>query len=912
VKALNTFWAWWGRLDSCRGGEIPALIWDIETPGLDPTGPTLCVGWQLGKAGVSVHWGNMLEAGDFLDQLRPGQVIVAHNAKYEAQSLIARGIDPRQFVWWDTMLGEWVKLANNPHGLSLGLDDTAQRYGCEAKDFETDQLIKAGKVLEVTREKLTARNAKDVEDTAAVFHRQIAELTEAQFRLTIVRSMMAIELAHIELAGMGLDPERVAAECERNAAEIREHEDALREITKGANPKSVNEMAPVLYGMWPADTHEDDTYNWSVACDCRDLAGGPPSRHRKKDKRVCPQCGARDIRGEPLVVSLGFKEDKDTRTKPSKSWPAGKPSIAREVMAELAKRARTPRQKTWAQHYLALTDAISERDKNLAHFAEVCANGAVIYAELHQGVTATHRLSCRSKPNPAYRYGCQLQNVPRHLKGCLVPKRKGWLAASVDQSQAEFRGAVWLGDDQRGRHDIMDPRFDAHLQSGQIIQDGARDAQKYNYLFDRYKAGDKSVLLVRQDGKPHTFKPLFGGSSGTDAERAYYKWFGDNYDGITTTQAAWDAEVQRTGKYVAPTGMVFHWDTRFTTDWKGRSRMTNHMGRSLYSIVRNLPIQYFATGELAMVSTLCLLYECRERALRYECVMLIHDDTSGEVHPDDLEAWHDACGNSYGEQTYNFLASVYDVDYDIELAAESKAGVRFGSGDARGHAFLNPITDEDRLQMKIAAKAGGARVPNVKAGTHIALINAIVDLGTQPGSAAYPAPKRKLYIGFEFPGIQVEFKQENGTVEKAPARLGTFKAASMHEKAGLRRLVESARGVKFATDAEASAYDLKDLVGSAVMVPVVHKVVADKTYANTGDPVPLPEGFPNPYTLAGAPHFYDTDAHDPTSFAALPEFLQEMINKRIIYSNATKSQSVEPVSGGLPDMGQDDDKKLPF
>jgi hypothetical protein len=885
VRALEAFWLWRNRLQDIQDGER-ALVWDIETPGLDPGGPTLCVGWSVGIVGA-VHWGNMLEAaGPFLERLRPGTVVVAHNIKYEAQSLIARGIDPRQFIWWDTMLGEWVKLANNPHGLSIGLDESAQRYGCEAKDPETDALIKAGKVLEVSQEKLTARNAKDVEDTSAVFYRQIAEMTEEQVRLTIVRSMMAIELAHIERAGMGLDPERVKAECNRNAEEIQVHEDALREITKGANPRSVNEMAPVLYGIWPGTVKPEDRVG---------------------------------------VESLGFKEPKDSRNAPSKprkplppykdgrprpvvpvAWPDGKPSIARETMEQLARSARTPRQKLWAKHYLALCDAISERDKNLAHFAEVCANGAVIYAELHQGVTATHRLSCRSKPNPRYEYGCQLQNVPRHLKGCLVPKRKGWLAASVDQSQAEFRAAIFLGDDEQGRADIDDPGFDAHIQSGQVIADGGRDPARYAELFARYKAGDKAAKLIRDEAKAHTFKPLFGGSSGTDAERAYYKWFGQHYVGVTTTQHAWDNEVQATRRYIAPTGLEFNWDTRFTQDWKGRQRMTNHMGRSLYSIVRNLPIQYFATGELAMVSTLCLLYEARAEALRYECVMLIHDDTSGEVHPEDVEAFHTACRTAYGEQTYTFLRSVYDIDYDIELASESKCGVRFGSGESEAtHAYRNPITTEDIIQMKIAAKAGGSFAPKVKAGTHLALINAVVDLGVQKGSAKYPAPKRKLYVGFEFPAIQVEYKQENGTVERAPARLGRFLAVSMHEKATLRKLIESMLGKKF-SDSAASQYDLRDLIGLCVMAPVSHKVVGADTYANVDTPVPLPEGFPNPYKLADAPLYYDTDAHDPLAFAALPEFLQTMINEQVKYSDAKPASSdVQPLTGGLPDMGNE-------
>lgn len=921
--ALDMFWRWRDRIQNHQDGE-PGVVWDIETPTLDPTGPTLCVGWQRGSV-AHCHWGNMLETGGpFLEQLQPGQLLVAHNMKFEAGSLRGRGINAYDFVWWDTMLGEWVLLANNPHGLSIALDESAQRYGCDAKDPEVDALIRAGRVLEVPQDKLTARNQKDVADTATIFQRQLERMTEAQIRLTIVRSMEALELTYIEPRGMGLDREGVAREVARNAAEIRTHEDALREITKGANPRSVNEMAPVLYGLWPRvngkEFPEDEKYNWTQPCSCTDLTGERP--RRKVGQRMCSVCGSADVRGGLLIEPLGFKEPtergKPMRGKPSKAWPDGKPSINKETMEQLAGRARTQRQRVWADHYAALCDAISERDKNLRYFAEVCDKGdGVVYAELWQGVTATHRLSCRGKADPRYQYGCQLQNVPRHLKGLLVPKRADYLAASVDQSQAEFRGAVFLTDDQQGRHDIADPTFDAHIQTLTVMLNGEYVREEYLRLFKLYKAGDKHVSWQRADNKlckGHTFAPLFGGAGDSERERAYYKWFKVHYEGVTETQNSWDAEVQHSGLYVAPTGMVFNWDRRWTTDFKGRSRMVNHHGRSLYSIVRNLPIQYFATGELAMVSTLCLLYEARRQRLRYECVMLVHDDTSGEVHTEDALGFHAACKVSYGDQTHEFLRSVYDINYDVELASESKVGSRFGDGDKRVHAYIYPITEEDFFRMKISAKSSAPRVPNVKEGTHIAMLAAIVDLGIQPGSAKYPKPKRKVFLGFEFPNVLIEYKKDDGTVEKSPARASKWMTLSMHEKSSFRKLVESLRGKKFATDAEASNYDVRELLGIPTMAAVTHKVVDPNIYVEIGTCSPLLEGMTFAGKLSKAPLYFDTDAYDAELLKTLPPFLQEAINARSVPQKAAGT-NVAPLTGGLPDLGSDNgkgDEDIPF
>jgi hypothetical protein len=70
--------------------------------------------------------------------------------------------------------------------------------------------------------------------------------------------------------------------------------------------------------------------------------------------------------------------------------------------------------------------------------------------------------------------------------------------------------------------------------------------------------------------------------------------------------------------------------------------------------------------------------------------MLIHDDTSGEVHKEDAQGFHEACAVSYGDQTHEFLRSVYDINYDVELAAESKVGLRFGDGEKRTHTYSFP------------------------------------------------------------------------------------------------------------------------------------------------------------------------------------------------------------------------------
>jgi len=124
------------------------------------------------------------------------------------------------------------------------------------------------------------------------------------------------------------------------------------------------------------------------------------------------------------------------------------------------------------------------------------ANG-LLHPKFMQAVTATGRLSSRD-PN--------FQNQPR---GNTFPIRKviqsrfdGGQILEVDFAQLEFRTAVFLAQDKQGMEDIKN-NIDVHKFTADIIG------------------------VSRQDAKAHTFKPLYGGTTGTDAEKKYYKTFAE-------------------------------------------------------------------------------------------------------------------------------------------------------------------------------------------------------------------------------------------------------------------------------------------------------------------------------------------------------------------------------------------------
>ena len=85
----------------------------------------------------------------------------------------------------------------------------------------------------------------------------------------------------------------------------------------------------------------------------------------------------------------------------------------------------------------------------------------------------------------------------------------------IDFAQLEFRTAVFLAQDVQGMEDIKN-KIDVHQYSADIIG------------------------VSRQDAKAHTFKPLYGGVTGTENEKKYYSEFLKKYKQI----AQWHDKLQ--------------------------------------------------------------------------------------------------------------------------------------------------------------------------------------------------------------------------------------------------------------------------------------------------------------------------------------------------------------------------------
>lgn len=196
------------------------------------------------------------------------------------------------------------------------------------------------------------------------------------------------------------------------------------------------------------------------------------------------------------------------------------------------------------------------------------------------------------------------------------------------------------------------------------------------------------------------------------------------------------------------------------------------------------------------------------------------------------------------------------------------------------------------MPLKFKTNAGGGDFKSVPSGSHIAVCNLVADLGLQPGSAAYPAPKQKIYVRFEVPAERVEYEKDGKKID-GPVVVGSFFTASMHEKATLRARLEGWRGRKF-TDDEAANFDVSTILGKPCMLTVIENVVGDKVYTNIASISPLPKGVSAP-TNENDLLYYAED--DTQQFKLLPEWIQEKINNQV----KIKVESATGVYAGRPD-----------
>lgn len=185
--------------------------------------------------------------------------------------------------------------------------------------------------------------------------------------------------------------------------------------------------------------------------------------------------------------------------------------------------------------------------------------------------------------------------------------------------------------------------------------------------------------------------------------------------------------------------------------------------------------------------------------------------------------------------------------------------------------------------MGFEIKNSGGNIVLCPAGSHVARCYMTIDEGTHPEEfqGEFKGNVQKCRIGFELPLKKHTFIEEKG---EEPFTLSQQFTYSLHEKAKLRKTLESWKGQQF-SDAKLAAFrkaGIPCLIGQTCLINVIHKPrAAGGHYANIATVMPLPEGMVCPPAIM-KPIIFTVDAplrqQDPV-FLTLSKWLQEEISK---------------------------------
>lgn len=209
----------------------------------------------------------------------------------------------------------------------------------------------------------------------------------------------------------------------------------------------------------------------------------------------------------------------------------------------------------------------------------------------------------------------------------------------------------------------------------------------------------------------------------------------------------------------------------------------------------------------------------------------------------------------------------------------------------------------------MAKKPEGSNYPPVSQALHQAVCYAVYDLGTQ-FEEKFGKAVHKVLLGWEIPSERIEVDRD-GIKLNLPRAISKRYTMSLHEKANLRKDLESWRGKAF-TDEEAQGFDLKRLLGANCMVQVIHKTKDGKTFANVTNVVQLPKGMEK-RTLENPIQYFSFEEHQGETPINTPQWIMDIIKASSEWAQITRGEIPGEDEGeSFGDDSQILDDDIPF
>ena len=604
-------------------------------------------------------------------------LLVGHNIKFDLMWLLEAGFKYSGRVY-DTMLGEYI--LNKGIRKSLTLEMSCRRRKIGSKDSAIKEWMDRGVSFENIPADVVEEYGKiDVQITRRLFDSQMADFKlEKNKHLLMTAKMMnefLVVLSDMERNGININIEdlnSVEREFRAEFAYLKQKIDKIVYKQMGdtkINLSSPEQLSWLIYSIKPKDKKEwckifnigidkntgknkkrpqysrlqfrnlvtDNTIPIfkTVAQQCLHCKGKGVIKKIKKDGSPfknyskCPECDGEGYIYTEMAKYAGFRQ------RPKSVYDVSESGFRTDkiTLSKIAAEAEG--------EFKEFIDAVVRHnavDTYLNTFVEGLKNftneKGFLHPKFMQAVTATGRLSSRD-PN--------FQNQPR---GKTFPIRKvvtsrfdGGKILEIDFAQLEFRTAVYLAQDKQGMEDIKN-KIDVHQYTADIIG------------------------VSRQDAKAHTFKPLYGGVTGTEDEKRYYTKFLEKYKDIKTWHDKLQSEAIRYKRIKLPTGREYSFPYAERTPWGGSTYGTQ---------IKNYPVQGFATADIVPLACINIYKLMKDKGVKSLLVNTVHDSIVADVYPGEEDVMSDIFNQGTAD-VIPALKQYYKIDFNVPLDTELKIG----------------------------------------------------------------------------------------------------------------------------------------------------------------------------------------------------------------------------------------------
>ena len=605
------------------------------------------------------------------------KILVGHNIKFDLSWLLEAGFTYTGNVY-DTMIAEYV--LNRGVRKSLTLLMCCQRRKLDAKDDAVKEYMDRGVSFENIPAEIVEQYGKiDVAITRQLFDSQMADLRTDKHKglLKTIKVMneFLIVLTDMERNGINVnldDLKQVEKEYRAEFAYLKQKIDKIVYDKMGdtkINLGSPEQLSWLIYSKKPKDKHEwAKIFNTGVDkftkknkkrpkfsfAQFRTLVANNSEPIHKTIASQCLHCNGKGVIRKVKVDGTPYK-------KYSKCDECHGEGFVYAKMAKLAGFNQRPRSvydvsdSGFKTDRLTLNKIAGEAEGEFREFIDAILrhnaistylntfveglqnftnDNGLLHPKFMQAVTATGRLSSRD-PN--------FQNQPRGntfpIRKVIQSRFEGGQIIEVDFAQLEFRTAVFLAQDKQGMEDIKN-KIDVHRFTADIIG------------------------VSRQDAKAHTFKPLYGGTTGTDDEKKYYKTFAEKYKDITK----WHEELQTQAitykRIKLPTGREYAFPYAERMPWGGSSYGTQ---------IKNYPVQGLATADIVPLACIKIYKLMNEQKVKSLLINTVHDSIVADVYPGE-EAVMSKIFDQGTASVIPALDEYYGINFNVPLDTEIKMG----------------------------------------------------------------------------------------------------------------------------------------------------------------------------------------------------------------------------------------------